>query len=63
MKDEEDEEWPILGICQGLEVLSIIMAGDDLDVLDNVVYYGTNRKVHWEVGNVAEESRMWSTFP
>jgi len=58
-KDEEDEEWPILGICQGLEVIAIALAGDTLDVLDTIVYYGTNRKVQWQIDDVAKESKMW----
>jgi len=28
MKDVKEEEWPILGVCQGLELISIIL-GDD----------------------------------
>ena len=40
MKDLKGEDWPVLGICQGLEVLSIIMGDDDWHTLDNIVIYG-----------------------
>ena len=48
MKDIRKEDWPILGICQGLEVLSIIMAEDKLAVLDEIVIYGDNLPVTWK---------------
>lgn len=32
--------WPILGICQGHEVLAIINEDDDIRTLDPVVIYG-----------------------
>lgn len=59
MKDVRKEEWPILGICQGLEVLSIIMAEDNLSVLDEIVIYGDNLPVSWK----EKESRMFGSYP
>lgn len=58
-KDKYGEEWPILGICQGLEVISIYQAGDDISVLDEIVIYGENRPINWTLS----ESRFFSDFP
>jgi len=37
----------------------MILAEDDLNVLDTIVYYGVNRPVNWAVENVKKESRMF----
>lgn len=34
MKDVKNETWPIMGICQGLQVFAIILNDFKLDVLD-----------------------------
>lgn len=62
MKDARKENWPILGICQGLEVLSIIMADDNLGVLDKIVIYGDNLPVTWHKSNT-KDSRMFGSYP
>ena len=48
IKDEKNEDWPILGICQGLEVISIILGDDDINTLDVIDIYGKNLPVQWE---------------
>ena len=63
MKDVKQKSWPVLGICQGLEVLSLIMGEDDPHVLSKFDIYGRNRPVHWEVNNPAKESKLFATFP
>jgi gamma-glutamyl-gamma-aminobutyrate hydrolase PuuD len=63
MKDVKGEEWPIIGICQGLEVLSIILGEDDPNTLDYVDIYGQSLPIDWEVKNVSEESKLFGTFP
>jgi gamma-glutamyl-gamma-aminobutyrate hydrolase PuuD len=40
MKDEKNEDWPVLGICQGHEVVSIILGEDKIETLSEVVIYG-----------------------
>ena len=52
MKDVRNEEFPILGICQGIEVIGVVQGNDDINVLDDVVIYGENRPVKWEVTDV-----------
>ena len=61
MKNAKGEDWPILGICQGLEVISIILAEDDPNVLDEVFIYGANRPVDWTIP--AKNSELWGNFP
>lgn len=59
MKDVKNEDWPILGICQGLEVVSILFGEDDIQTLDEIVIYGESRPVNWAVSNVSEESVLF----
>lgn len=49
MKDVKGEDWPILGICQGLEVISVLFGEDDIQTLDEIVIYGESRPVNWAV--------------
>ena len=63
MKDVKNEERPLLGVCQGLEVISILFGEDKLETLDEIVMYGENRPISWDVSNVTEESVLFSTFP
>lgn len=60
MKEIKNEEWPILGICQGLEVISIILNDDNPDVLDKIFIYGQNRPIHWTVPY--NETQLWNTL-
>ena len=43
-KDVLGETWPVLGICQGLEVVSLILSGD-VDTLDEVRIHGESRPI------------------
>ena len=49
MKDVKNQVWPVLGICQGHEVISIFAAEDNTDVLDHIPYENVNRATHWAV--------------
>ena len=46
-----------MGICQGLEVVSVILGGDDLSTLDEIVIYGENRPIDWGVD--PQDSQMF----
>jgi len=63
IKDQEGEDWPVLGICQGLEVVSVVQANDDIDALDRVVIYGENRPVTWTSSSHNGEGRFFSEYP
>ena len=63
MKDVKDEEWPILGVCQGLEVISIILNDGDIDTLDIIDIYGQSLPIDWNVHDHTAESRLFQTFP
>lgn len=63
IKDHKGEDWPVLGICQGLEVVAVVQAGDDIHALDKVVIYGENRPVTWTNSVHNGESRFYNDFP
>lgn len=63
VKDQKGEDWPVLGICQGLEVVSVVQANDDINALDRVVIYGENRPVTWTNSAHNGESRFFNDFP
>jgi gamma-glutamyl-gamma-aminobutyrate hydrolase PuuD len=56
MKDVKEEEWPILGICQGLELISVLINDDKIETLDYIEIYGESRPVNWRVDNVSDDS-------
>lgn len=49
VKDTENIDFPILGICQGMELISVVQNNDDIGTLDNIKYYGL-RTVKWVKG-------------
>jgi len=51
--------FPVLGICQGFELLAYLAAGDDKNALDTIVYINESRPVSWEVDPITE-SRVFS---
>lgn len=57
--DQFGEVWPVLGICQGLEVVSVYQAHDDIKALDLIDIYGENRPINW----THAESRFFQEFP
>ena len=48
-KDEHGIEFPIMGICQGFEVIHYLVNEDARDTLSNVVIYGQSTTLKWEV--------------
>ena len=61
-KDQKNIDWPILGICQGMEVLSYLVNNDAKDTLSNVVIYGQSTPLRWEVDSPRSESRLFAGF-
>jgi len=49
MKDVKNQDWPVMGICQGLQTISIMHSYDDIDVLNDINIYGKELKVDWDV--------------
>ena len=60
MKDSHGEDWPVLGICQGLEVISVILGGDHIETLDKVVIVGP-RPIKWVVN--PQHTTVYKSFP
>lgn len=60
-KDKHGEVWPVLGICQGLEVVSVYQANDSIDALDTIVIYGENRPINWT--GAASNSAFFKDWP
>jgi gamma-glutamyl hydrolase len=60
MKAVKKQEWPVLGHCQGLESIAMILNDGDPSVLDTVILEGINRPTHWVVPYT--ETRLWNKF-
>jgi gamma-glutamyl-gamma-aminobutyrate hydrolase PuuD len=60
MKDTRNQTWPVFGICQGLEVISVILGDHDLDTLTEIVIYGQNRPTQWQIK--WSDTRMFKYF-
>jgi gamma-glutamyl-gamma-aminobutyrate hydrolase PuuD len=48
-KDKIGESWPIIGICQGYQVIACVFNDDKLSVLDDISMFGDKRPVKWEI--------------
>ena len=59
LKDVKNEEFPILGICQGIEVIGVIQGEDNIQTLSEISIYGENRNVKWDVKDVRRESKLF----
>ena len=51
-KDREGEEFPILGTCQGFQVLALIASQDNFKIMEKIFVAG-DRKVIWK-GNTSK---------
>lgn len=61
-KDKFNVSWPILGICQGFEVLHWLANDDYRDTLTNVRIYRESRPFKWTV-DPKKESLIFKDFP
>ena len=64
MKDKKGLNWPILGMCQGLQLFAYDAAHNMPfypNVLSPVTILWENRKVNWTMP--AEKTNMWKSFP
>lgn len=48
MKDTRDIDFPILGVCQGFELLGLVISGDRNDFLKDVKSQYEQRTVEWQ---------------
>lgn len=39
LKDEKGEDFPILGVCQGFQILTMVLAGD-INTLEDIKVIG-----------------------
>lgn len=51
-----------MGICQGLEVVSLILGEDNPSTLDEIFMYGNQEPVEWNNTNL-QNSTLFGTFP
>ena len=61
LKDTTGETFPVFGIGQGLYFLAMT-AVEDISILSEVFVANENRKVHWNIENPKENSRMYHGF-
>ena len=54
--------WPIIGICQGFEVLHWLANDDYYDTLTNVRIYRESRAYNWKV-EAKKDSTIFKEFP
>lgn len=62
MKLIKNESWPLLGICQGLELISIMLGDNDINTLSKFKSYGSKRSVIWTQKDPIHESRTFRYF-
>lgn len=67
MKDEKKQNWPILGICQGIQCVAMYFADDDHKVLEVVDETGEkmaplHKPTTWAIKDVSE-SKFYCDFP
>eukprot|EP00347_Sterkiella_histriomuscorum_P003664 403363421 len=60
-KDTRQDSFPILGICQGFQILSMVIAGD-INTLEDIKVIGQNRKKVWKVADPRSNSKLFSRF-
>ena len=51
LKDTTGFEFPILGVCQGFELLGIVAAGNSKSLLKNNPIYNQRLQVGWSFPN------------
>ncbi|CDW89591.1 gamma-glutamyl hydrolase 1 [Stylonychia lemnae] len=63
-KDKYNEHFPIFGNCQGFQVLTLIVANDNIDILEKFPALSNNRRVRWAFPNneVKKESKFFENF-
>jgi gamma-glutamyl-gamma-aminobutyrate hydrolase PuuD len=62
MKLIKNESWPLLGICQGFELISIMLGDNDIYTLSKFTTYGKKRTVNWTLDDPIHESRTFRYF-
>lgn len=61
VKDTKGEIFPILGVCQGFQILTMVLAGD-INTLESIKVQGQNRKKIWKVEDAQKDSYLFSRF-
>ena len=54
--------FPVFGICQGLEALSMLTSADNPAILQPIFYENTQRKITWNVSDPQTGTRMYRGF-
>lgn len=62
-KDEKGIDFPIIGICQGFELIHYLANEDRKDTLSDVKIYGESRPMKSQVDSLAKDSSLFEAFP
>jgi gamma-glutamyl-gamma-aminobutyrate hydrolase PuuD len=61
---DEGRYFPILGICQGFQIINTLAnGGDHYDTISKVYVSKESRRVNWTVPQPKVQSRMFKDYP
>ena len=61
-KDRFGVTWPVFGICQGFEMLHLMVNQDRAETLSKDVIYAESRPIDWRVPR-PQSSQLFRNFP
>lgn len=57
-------DFPVLGLCQGMQVVTVVQGNDDISLLEDFKVMGQT-SVQWitDIDNTTAKSRIFEGFP